>query len=143
MLIAGRRLSDNPRGAFRAVTGLILALFVGSVSVGIIGTILDYKGTSDVSTPSRSTLVDEFQSFDNAGPQPVAGVQPTPAAVPAGLVAELGSIPGIRGVTVVYTEPGSSSDERGPSGTVLASCAELARAPRHSAAARPAPRSRR
>ena len=35
VLIAGRRMSENPRGAFRAISGLILALFVGSVSVGI------------------------------------------------------------------------------------------------------------
>ena len=35
VLLAGRRLSDNPRGAFRAVSGLILAIFVTSVSVGV------------------------------------------------------------------------------------------------------------
>ena len=39
-LIAGRRLSDNPRAAFRAISGLILALFVTSVAVGIITTIV-------------------------------------------------------------------------------------------------------
>ncbi len=31
-LIAGRRLADNPRAGFRAISGLILALFVTSVA---------------------------------------------------------------------------------------------------------------
>ena len=33
-LIAGRRLADNPQAGFRAISGLVLALFVGSVAVG-------------------------------------------------------------------------------------------------------------
>ncbi len=40
VMIAGRRLGDNPRAAFRSVSGLILALFVTSVSVGLTSTIL-------------------------------------------------------------------------------------------------------
>src|SRR5262249_53103008 len=39
VLIAGRRLSDNPRAAFRSISGLIIALFATSVSVGVISTI--------------------------------------------------------------------------------------------------------
>src|ERR1019366_15632 len=46
VLIAGRRLSDNPRGVFRAISGLIIAIFVTSVSVGVITTILGYHSTS-------------------------------------------------------------------------------------------------
>jgi len=42
-LIAGRRLADNPRAAFRAVSGLIVALFISSAALGIITTILDNR----------------------------------------------------------------------------------------------------
>jgi hypothetical protein len=34
-LIAARRLADNPRAAFRAVSGLVLALFVTTVALGV------------------------------------------------------------------------------------------------------------
>ena len=37
-LIAGRRLADDPGRAFRAISGLILAVFVGTVFVGVVGT---------------------------------------------------------------------------------------------------------
>ena len=70
VLIAGRRMSDNPRGAFRAISGLILALFVGSVSVGIIGTILDDQGTTGGGTVARETLVAQFGPLENEGPIP-------------------------------------------------------------------------
>jgi len=53
VLLAGRRLSDNPRGAFRAVSGLILAIFVTSVSVGVISTICLIT-VRRVRTPSRA-----------------------------------------------------------------------------------------
>ncbi len=59
-LIAGRRLSDNPRGSFRAINGLILAIFVTSVSVGIISTLLaDHDSTSTGSAASK-TVTDQF-----------------------------------------------------------------------------------
>jgi ABC-type antimicrobial peptide transport system permease subunit len=37
-LIAGRRLADDPGRAFRAISGLVLAVFVGTVFVGVVGT---------------------------------------------------------------------------------------------------------
>ena len=80
VLIAGRRMSDNPRGAFRAISGLILALFVGSVSVGIIGTILDDQGTTGGGTVARETLVAQFGPLENQGPLPAG--EPTTASVP-------------------------------------------------------------
>ncbi|HJQ00317.1 MAG TPA: FtsX-like permease family protein [Jatrophihabitans sp.] len=43
-LIAGRRLSDNPQAGFRAISGLVLALFVGTCAVGVITTIVGYNG---------------------------------------------------------------------------------------------------
>jgi hypothetical protein len=43
-LIAARRLSDDPGRAFRAISGLVLAVFVGSVFIGVIGTAIDRTG---------------------------------------------------------------------------------------------------
>ena len=37
-LIAARRLADDPRAAFRAVSGLVLALFITTVAVVAITT---------------------------------------------------------------------------------------------------------
>ncbi|MFI1993399.1 FtsX-like permease family protein [Actinoplanes sp. NPDC020271] len=43
-LIAGRRLADDPRAGFRAVSGLMLALFVTSTATGVITTIVAERG---------------------------------------------------------------------------------------------------
>jgi hypothetical protein len=58
-LLAGRRLSDNPRAAFRSISGLIIALFATSVSVGVITTILD-NGPSGTGSFGTSTLLQQF-----------------------------------------------------------------------------------
>ncbi|MFD0741097.1 FtsX-like permease family protein [Phytohabitans flavus] len=44
-LIAGRRLADNPQAGFRAVSGVMLALFVTSVATGVITTIVAERGS--------------------------------------------------------------------------------------------------
>ena len=59
-LIAGRRLSDNPRAAFRAISGLIIALFVTSVSVGVIGTMQADHDTSGGGAGAGDTLIQQF-----------------------------------------------------------------------------------
>jgi FtsX-like permease family protein len=43
-LIAGRRLADDPRAGFRAVSGLMLALFVTTVATGVITTLVAERG---------------------------------------------------------------------------------------------------
>jgi hypothetical protein len=43
-MIAGRRLADDPRAGFRAVSGLMLALFVTSTATGVITTIVADRG---------------------------------------------------------------------------------------------------
>ena len=61
-LIAARRLADNPKAGFRAISGLVVALFVTSVTVGIITTMADYR-TGPTATPQvRNTVVDNFQN---------------------------------------------------------------------------------
>ncbi|GAA0283286.1 FtsX-like permease family protein [Cryptosporangium japonicum] len=45
-LIASRRLADDPRAAFRSVSGLVLALFVTTVAIGIITSMVAERRTA-------------------------------------------------------------------------------------------------
>ena len=126
-LIAGRRLGDNPRAAFRSISGLILALFITSVSVGITTTILADHGAPSHRGGVSDVLADSFIVNATASGQPISAV----ATVPGTVLARLRSIPGVRGVAVIHTNPGAAaspgqnqSDEPG-----LVSCAQLARIP--------------
>ncbi len=69
VLIAGRRLSDNPRAAFRAVSGLIVALFIATATVGVITTIVAYHNASTGGAAGRDILYEELADgapFDQA-----------------------------------------------------------------------------
>ena len=127
-MLAGRRLSDNPRGAYRAISGLILAVFVTSVSVGVISTLLIDHGSTSSSSPASKTVADQF-AFNSNGSVP---------SVPSTVVASLRSIRGVTGVTLVHVAPsGTRTDDpvpdiNGLGGQIqdgLASCADLARTP--------------
>jgi hypothetical protein len=126
VLLAGRRLEDNPRGAFRAVSGLILALFVTCVAVGVITTSVDSQRPSS-GTVTSDTLVDHFYAV-TAG-RAVTSV----ASVPDTLLARLRSIPGVRGLAVIHAGPRAQASASAASGsfrfTGPASCAQLARTP--------------
>ena len=128
VLLAGRRLSDNPRGAFRAISGLIIALFATSVSVGIITTILDDHGTSGGGAGASDTLIQQFQ--DVIGPRQSAPAEAVPAiAVPNSVLAALHSIEHVQGVTVIYANPGPSENQPGSPDSLLVACDQLAHTP--------------
>jgi len=128
LLLAGRRMSDNPRGSFRAISGLILAIFVTSVSVGVISTLLSDHGSTSSGSPASKTVADQFV-FSQNGSVP---------SVPSIVLTSLSSIHGVTGVTVVYVAPtGMQTSARVPDinglgGSVqygVASCADLANTP--------------
>jgi hypothetical protein len=139
-LIAARRLADDPRAAFRAVSGLVLALFITTVAVVGITTWNAKNLTRWGSAAEAKVLTDQV-----AGQQPSSGSQasPGPAAPAAPLAARLRGIPGVQGVVVVradlqLTIPaafhnlganqlGSSGSGPVPAGVV--SCAQLAAVP--------------
>jgi cell division protein FtsX len=122
-LIAGRRLADDPRGGFRAVSGLVLALFVSSVAVGLITTISAYAGGRNPTAAERATLVADVATITAAGGSVVAEHPgAAPATLPAIVRAELQGIAGVRAVTVVHGDP------HVPDGG-LVSCADLRRTP--------------
>ena len=117
-LIAARRLADNPKAGFRAVSGLVLALFVTSVAIGVISTIVSHRGlhrdSSALSTQVGRLFWPEWDP-DRSRSTPV------PAA-------DLAATPGVRAVTVVRRNPDvPDSDVTRPPGVI--SCADLARVP--------------
>jgi hypothetical protein len=121
-LIAVRRLADDPKAGFRAVSGLILALFVTTATVSIIGTINHYRGSLNGDPQTRTVVEDEFE-----------GNAPLTGTVPARLLAEVRAIPGVRGVSVVHANPGGVDARPMPGGPpmvpALVSCADLAQIP--------------
>ena len=148
-LIAARRLGDDPRGAFRAVSGLVLALFITTVAVAAITT-QDAKEDHPVGWGSASNvLVDDL-----AGQPPWAqpGIARRPQLTAPGstrtvapLLARLSSIHGVESVITVRaggqpTLPRallggsvagfpSAWQETGPVPAGLVSCAQLDRVP--------------
>jgi len=109
-LIAGRRLADDPRAGFRAVSGLMLALFVTSVATGVITSIVAYRGETPTGTAVHDNMTVAW--YPDHG-----GKLPGNPAVPAGLT----GIPGVEQVlTVRYVEP------TGPYWSGVIACTDLA-----------------
>ena len=140
-LIAARRLADDPRAAFRAVSGLVLALFITTVAVALITT-QNTKRSGPLDGASAShVLVDQFAYGTSHGSSksPQAGAVAGPAlgsapAPPAEVLAQLGRISGIQGIAEFRADPGltMSSPKLGiPPGFPAAavSCAQLASTP--------------
>jgi hypothetical protein len=121
-LIAGRRLADNPQSGFRAVSGLVLALFVTSVAVGVMTTMIANRGSANASAAARSTLGQLFVS-------PMRGDLAAVPAVPEATLARLGDIPGVHGVTLIHANPDSGDGSQPGPRTGLVSCDQLALTP--------------
>ena len=105
-LIAARRLADDPRAGFRAVSGLVLALFVTTVAVVTITT-QDAKDFTRLASPAAAAVVTDqvaaSGSFTSAQEPAAAGAGPAAPAAP--LAARLRGIPGVQGVVVVRADP--------------------------------------
>jgi hypothetical protein len=142
-LIAARRLADDPKAAFRAVSGLVLALFVTTVAVVAITT-QDAKNVVRWGTVAESHVVtdqvaDQSSSVAFQGTELSTGAGPAAAAAP--LSARLLSIHGVQGVMVVRAVPGltiaanfhnigvNPSGQTMPVPAGVVSCAQLAAVP--------------
>jgi hypothetical protein len=142
-LIAARRLADDPKAAFRAVSGLVLALFITTVAVVAITT-QDAKNVHRWGTTAEAAVVTDQlagQAFNQrfGGTEVTTG--PGPAAAAAPLSARLLGIHGVKGVMVVRADRGlaipggfhnlganfSGGPSAVPAGVV--SCAQLATVP--------------
>jgi hypothetical protein len=120
-LIAGRRLLDNPKAAFRFISGLVIALFVGSAMIGALSSITA-DSSSGGGSAGKDTLADPFCGFSTTNCPASAQVP----SVPGQVLAKLRTTPGIRSVTVVHQSP-SQAPERNSFG--LVACGQLARTP--------------
>jgi len=120
-LIAGRRLLDNPKAAFRFISGLVIALFVTSAVIGALSSIAATTSSGGGSA-GKDTLADLFCSFSTSN-CPVSARVPS---VPGHVLAELRTTPGVRAVTVVHQSPSQAG--LGNSFGVVA-CDQLAKTP--------------
>jgi hypothetical protein len=125
VLLAGRRLADNPRAAFRSISGLVLALFVATLATGIVTTIIADNGAPAGGKIAVGTLVD---MLGDPNATSVEG-QNSISALPAQLPAELASINGVLGVTAIRWDSLATTDHASDQMPGLVSCAELARTP--------------
>jgi hypothetical protein len=143
-LIAASRLADDPRAAFRAVSGLILALFITTVAVVAITTQNAKDLTRWSSAAEANVLTDQVSGSTQAAsnfPGSTEGAAGSgPAAPAAPLAARLSGIRGVQGVLVVRAVPrltiraafhnlGANLASNGPVPAGVVSCAQLATVP--------------
>jgi hypothetical protein len=133
-LIAARRLADDPRAAFRAVSGLVLALFIFTVTAALIATQDTQRVTTGYNPAASNTLVDQFSNVSQGAVPSVAGSTPPP---PETVLTRLRHIPGVEGVVEFHTDRGQTiaipqlnlMPGFPPPPAGLVSCAQLAAAP--------------
>jgi hypothetical protein len=99
-LIAGRRLLDNPKAAFRFISGLVIALFVASALIGALSSIA-FISSAGGGSAGKDTLAEAFCSFSTSN---CPASEQVPSA-PGQVLAELHATPGVRGVAVVHQDP--------------------------------------
>jgi hypothetical protein len=140
-LIAARRLADDPRTAFRAVSGLVLALFITTVAVAGITTQNAEKFAPAGGAAASGVLADSLgiQVPGPPGQFPVVEPVTTPSAT---LLAQLREIDGVGGLVEVRADGGltipgklldsgsaSASSTTAPIAAGVVSCAQLATTP--------------
>jgi hypothetical protein len=150
-LIAARRLADDPRAAFRAVSGLVLALFIFTVAAALLATQNTKPPFVADGPAANNVLVDQFSNvtevggpaapgpaaprsgvhaFGSGGNQVAVGSAPAPSAT---VLTRLRQISGIQGIVEFRADPGLTltSPAAGISGfpAAVVSCAQLASAP--------------
>jgi predicted lysophospholipase L1 biosynthesis ABC-type transport system permease subunit len=103
-LLAARRLEDNPSAAFRAISGIVLAVFVGTVFSGIAASVLSRDERLDDDGVTADVVA--ASSREEVGREPVPGEVPLPTPIApaevARLVADLRAVPGVRAVVEVH-----------------------------------------
>jgi hypothetical protein len=103
-LLATRRLADNPKTAFRAVTGLVLAVFLGT----IVGTLVPAVNSTEASPANASlsnVLLAPVGLDPHAGAQLISGL----TAIPGATVYPLYSLAGGSGSVGPGLGPGDTA----------------------------------
>jgi hypothetical protein len=140
-LLAVRRLADNPKAAFRSVSGLVLAVFLGTVVAGLLPAIESITATPSatalsnvlldafVSTPVCGNNVNCTGNAPGGGPGALPGGGHTVKSAqrqrisleglpPAAAATLLGELRAFRGATVIplYSVPQDGNAGAGPGG---------------------------
>jgi FtsX-like permease family len=138
-VLAARRLADNPKGAFRSVSGLVLAVFLGTVTAGLLPAV-----NATTATPSASALTNVLMAQFIASPicgnevnctgytqpqgqgkaQQRIGMYGMPPADAARLLAGLGGFRGAHTVPI-YSVPLNASGPNPNSYSGVVSCAGM------------------
>jgi hypothetical protein len=120
------------RAAFRAVSGLVLALFIFTVATALLATQNTQAPFEPDGAAASNILADQFSniSYANSGPGLAVGSAPPPSAT---VLTRLRQISGVRGIVEVRADPGLTitssqlQDQVIPAAVV--SCAQLASVP--------------
>jgi hypothetical protein len=118
-LLAGRHLLDNPKAAFRFVSGLVIALFVASAAIGALSSVTQVTGSANA---GLGTLADAFCTYSTTNCPTTSVV----SSVPPSVLDELRATRGVQGVALVHEAPNRA--QVGQSFGVVA-CDQLARTP--------------
>jgi FtsX-like permease family protein len=124
-LIAARRLADDPRAAFRAVSGLVLALFIFTVAAALLATQDTKQYVSVDGTAADNVLVDQFSAINESGPGNLVAVGSAPVPSVA-VLTQLRQISGVQAILESRADPGLQI-QGFPA--ALVSCAQLASVP--------------
>ena len=131
-LIAARRLADDPRAAFRAVSGLVLALFIFTVAAAVLATQNTEPPFVADGAAANNILVDQFSNITvvSSGNQVAVGSAPPPSAA---VLARLRQISGVQGIVEARADPGltitSTQLQVQDIPAAVVSCAQLAGVP--------------
>jgi hypothetical protein len=131
-LIAARRLADDPRAAFRAVSGLVLALFIFTVSAALLATQNTKAPIEPDGAAVGNILADQLSNiiYANSGQDAAVGSAPPPSAT---VLTRLRQISGVQAIVEVRADPGltitSSRLQNQDVPAAVVSCAQLAGVP--------------
>jgi hypothetical protein len=129
-LIAGRRLLDNPKAAFRFISGLVIALFITSALIGALSSIAADARIPGAESLGRGTLADTFCTFSTTNCPASARV----LSISRQELTELRETSGVRDVTVVHQNSINGRQSNSFGGPLrntfgLVACSQLAKTP--------------
>jgi len=118
-LLATRRLADNPKGAFRAVSGLVLAVFLGTV-VGALVPAVNATESTPTAGALSNILIGQVGLSAAAGQKLISGIGAIPGAAVYPLYeAPPTSAPGATGAPRAVTPGGGKKGTGGARGNVI------------------------
>jgi len=123
-LLAARRLTDNPQAAFRAVSGLVLAVLLGTGAAVFVPSLVSAQ-----QTPQDNALSNVLRDVFIGGPSAAVGLTPQTSAE---LISSLQVYPGVM-VLPIYHNPSATTTPHvvlpgGPPASII-SCESLAQFP--------------